>query len=95
MIRELGKGGVRQNTTDLYPIYYADSDMFRPLGGQLQVTKICIQENNTEYDRSVSAYSKLYNTTGMMQLNESGSSLTLLREFNYIFLCSLQNKIPG
>ena len=26
-----GGGGVRQNTTVLYPIYYADEDMFRPL----------------------------------------------------------------
>jgi len=26
-----GGGGVRQNTAVLYPIYYADDDMFRPL----------------------------------------------------------------
>jgi len=26
-----GKGGIRQNTTVLYPIYYADHDMFRLL----------------------------------------------------------------
>ena len=27
----IGGGGLRQNTTVLYPIYYADDDMFRPL----------------------------------------------------------------
>jgi len=26
-----GGGGVRHNTAVLYPIYYADHDMFRPL----------------------------------------------------------------
>jgi len=31
-IKSLGRGsGVRQNTTVLYPIYYAVDDMFRPL----------------------------------------------------------------
>ena len=28
--KQLGRGGVSQNTAVLYPIYYAD-DMFRPL----------------------------------------------------------------
>ena len=35
VISNQGGGAVRQNTTVLYPTYYADDDMFRPL----QVTK--------------------------------------------------------
>ena len=31
VISNQGEGGVRQNTTVLYPIYFADDDMFRSL----------------------------------------------------------------
>ena len=31
VLQAIRKGEVRQNTTVLYPIYYADNDMFRPL----------------------------------------------------------------
>ena len=39
--------GLRQNTTVLYPIYFADDDMFSATVGHLQVTKMYLEENYT------------------------------------------------
>ena len=55
-----GGRGVRQNTTVLYPIYYGDGDMFRPLWTIFRSQKCVMRRKCTEYDHSVGAYCKLY-----------------------------------
>ena len=41
--KEVGRGGVRQNTTVLYPNFYADDDVSATMG-YLQVTEMHIQD---------------------------------------------------
>jgi len=53
--RQLGRVGVRQNTTVLYPIYYADDDMFRPLWAIFRSQYV--KENYTEYDHAPTLWS--------------------------------------
>ena len=45
-------GGVRQNTTVLCPIYYADDDMFRPLWAIFRSQK-CVKKKTIEYGHSI------------------------------------------
>ena len=54
---EGGGGGVGQNTTVLYPTLLCWRRHVSATVGHLQVIKMYIEENYTEYDRSIGAYS--------------------------------------
>jgi len=46
-----GGGGVRQNTTVLYLIYYVDDDMFRPLWATFRSQKKIYRERERARER--------------------------------------------
>jgi len=50
---------MRQNTTVLYPTLLCLRQHVSATVDHLQVTKMCIEENYTEYDHSIGAYPKL------------------------------------
>jgi len=57
--KKLERGGVRQNTTVLYPTLLCWRRHVSVTVGHLQVIKMYIEENYTEFDHSIGAYCKV------------------------------------
>ena len=86
--KQLGRGWVRQNTTVLYPTLLCWWRHVSATVSHLQVTITYMEENYTEYDHSIGAYSK-FSTRSHYRLDCTYSTKRA-RRGNFSSLCKIQ-----